>query len=59
MVDMRDQYDEPEVGTNACLNITAFINDPAVKESQKQLKHNLELKHALTSTKGPYARSIT
>ena len=62
MVDLKGQYDkikdEVLAGINECLDTTAFINGPAVKEFQLQLQQYLGVKHVIPCANGTDALQI-
>lgn len=62
MVDLKSQYqkikDEIAVGIQNCLDTTAFINGPAVKEFQLDFQKYLGVKHVIPCANGTDALQI-
>ncbi len=62
MVDLKSQYqkikDEIAVGIQNCLDTTAFINGPAVKEFQQDFENYLGVKHVIPCANGTDALQI-
>ena len=62
MVDLKSQYqkikDEIAVGVQNCLDTTAFINGPAVKEFQQDFENYLGVKHVIPCANGTDALQI-
>ncbi len=62
MVDLKGQYDkikeEVNAGIQECLDNTAFINGPAVKEFQKDFEQYLGVKHVIPCANGTDALQI-
>ena len=62
MVDLKGQYDKIKEDVNAgiqeCLDTTAFINGPAVKEFQKNFEQYLGVKHVIPCANGTDALQI-
>lgn len=63
MVDLKSQYDniKDEINNSIAevINSTAFINGPAVKEFQKNLKKYLNVKHIITCGNGTDALQVS
>lgn len=62
MVDLKSQYqkikEEINVGIQNCLDTTAFINGPAVKEFQQDFEEYLNVKHVIPCANGTDALQI-
>lgn len=62
MVDLKGQYekikDEVNQGIQDCIDATAFINGPAVKEFQKDFENYLQAKHVIPCANGTDALQI-
>ncbi|WP_100076837.1 DegT/DnrJ/EryC1/StrS family aminotransferase [Chryseobacterium camelliae] len=62
MVDLKSQYNkikaEVNTGIQECLDNTAFINGPAVKEFQKDFEKYLNVKHVIPCANGTDALQI-
>lgn len=62
MVDLKGQYEkiktEVDAGIQDCLNNTAFINGPAVKEFQQAFEKYLNAKHVIPCANGTDALQI-
>lgn len=62
MVDLKGQYEriknEVDAGIQDCINNTAFINGPAVKEFQKDFEDYLDVKHVIPCANGTDALQI-
>lgn len=62
MVDLKGQYEkiksEINAGVQNCLDTTAFINGPAVKEFQRDLEKYLSVKHVIPCANGTDALQI-
>ncbi|MBL1219825.1 DegT/DnrJ/EryC1/StrS family aminotransferase [Chryseobacterium sp. L7] len=62
MVDLKGQYEkiktEVDAGIQDCLNNTAFINGPAVKEFQQAFEKYLNVKHVIPCANGTDALQI-
>ena len=62
MVDLKSQYqkikDEIAIGIQNCLDTTAFINGPAVKEFQQDFENYLGVKHVIPCANGTDALQI-
>lgn len=62
MVDLKGQYekikDEVNQGIQDCIDATAFINGPAVKEFQKDFENYLQVKHVIPCANGTDALQI-
>ncbi|KMQ65576.1 Pleiotropic regulatory protein [Chryseobacterium angstadtii] len=62
MVDLKGQYEkiktEVDAGIQDCINNTAFINGPAVKEFQQDFEKYLNVKHVIPCANGTDALQI-
>lgn len=62
MVDLKGQYEKIKVEVNQgiqdCIDGTAFINGPAVKEFQKDFENYLQVKHVIPCANGTDALQI-
>lgn len=62
MVDLKSQYEkikkEVNAGIQSCLDNTAFINGPAVKEFQQEFEKYLDVKHVIPCANGTDALQI-
>jgi len=62
MVDLKSQYEkikeEVNAGIQDCLDNTAFINGPAVKEFQQEFEKYLDVKHVIPCANGTDALQI-
>ncbi len=62
MVDLKSQYekikDEINAGIQECIDTTAFINGPAVKEFQQDFEKYLKVKHVIPCANGTDALQI-
>ncbi|WBV61574.1 DegT/DnrJ/EryC1/StrS family aminotransferase [Chryseobacterium camelliae] len=62
MVDLKGQYEkikeEVNIGIQECLDNTAFINGPAVKEFQQDFEKYLNVKHVIPCANGTDALQI-
>src|SRR2546428_679246 len=62
MVDLKGQYErikqEIDLAIAECINATAFINGPQVKEFQQKLEEYLSVKHVITCANGTDALQI-
>ncbi|MEA1850872.1 DegT/DnrJ/EryC1/StrS family aminotransferase [Chryseobacterium sp. MHB01] len=62
MVDLKSQYEkikeEVNAGIQECIDNTAFINGPAVKEFQQEFEKYLNVKHVISCANGTDALQI-
>ena len=62
MVDLKSQYEkikeEVNAGIQECIDNTAFINGPAVKEFQQEFEKYLNVKHVIPCANGTDALQI-
>ena len=62
MVDLKGQYlkikEDVDAGIQECINNTAFINGPAVKEFQQDFEKYLGVKHVIPCANGTDALQI-